>query len=152
TTSYNHASTGSNQDRHLQAAGAGSVLDLSGVTSVTNGTNFGNHIYVDALDGGLVDLSAVTQINDGSGGDTRVRAVLITANGGTAAPSTVKLSALTTFSDVNAGDVNLGGDTAFSRLDAYSGGVLQTPALTRLTGVYIGRDAASSVNTAQITD
>ncbi len=147
-TSYSHFSTASSQVRHLQADGAGSVLDLSSVKSITNGTNYGSQIYVDALAGGLVDLSGVMQIADGSGGDTRVRTVVITANGSSSA---VKLNALASFTDADSGDTSLTGDAAYSRLDAY-GGTIATPNLTTATGIYIDEDATGSVNTSQITN
>src|SRR5205085_1108161 len=80
-TSYGHAATSSNQVRTLEAAGAGSVLDLSGLTSITNGTEYGSQIHAEALGGGLIDLGSVTQIADGTGGDYRARAIVVSANG-----------------------------------------------------------------------
>ncbi len=71
-TSYNHASTTNNQVRHFQAVGAGSLLDLSAVASITNGTNYGSQLQIDAAGGAVVDLSGVTQIADGAGGDYRL--------------------------------------------------------------------------------
>src|SRR5262249_41038346 len=56
------------------------------------------------------------------------------------------------FNDGYAGDPNLNADAASSRLDAYANGVLQTPALTRLSGVNIDKDPTGSINTSQITD
>ena len=55
-TDYSHAATNSNQVRTFQATGAGSVLALAGLTSITNGTNYGSQIDIQALDGGLIDL------------------------------------------------------------------------------------------------
>src|SRR5207302_694554 len=55
-TSYIHVTTANGRDRHFQAAGANSVLDLSAVNSITNGTDYGSHVSVDALAGGLIDL------------------------------------------------------------------------------------------------
>src|SRR5262249_35813844 len=46
-TSYNHAATNNSQDRHFQATGASSLLSLTGVTTVTNGTAYSSHIFVD---------------------------------------------------------------------------------------------------------
>ena len=92
------------------------------MTAITNGTSYGSQIQIDALTGATIDLSSVKQIADGNGGDTRLRAVTVTATG---AGSSVKLNALTTFTDAYAGDPNLSGDAAFSRLSAYSGGSLQ---------------------------
>ncbi len=146
--SYSHAATNNSQVRQLQAVGNGSLLDLGGLTSITNGTDYGSQIQIAAMAGAIIDLSGVTQIADGNGGDYRVRAVTVTA---TSAGSTVKLNALTTFTDGQAGDTSLSGDAAFSRLNAYGGGTLQTPALTTLDGVYIDEDTANSINTAQIT-
>src|SRR5262249_15360323 len=86
---------------------------------------------------------------DPAGGDTRRRAVTVTATGG---GSAVNLSALASFGDVFAGDTNLGGDAAFSRLDAYFGGSLVTPSLTALDGGFIVRDDLRAFDTTHITD
>src|SRR5205085_9654386 len=81
-----------------------------------------------------------------------VRAVVVTASGSASGvPSTIKLNALTSFSDAYGGDTNLGADGATSRLHAYASGVLQTPVLDTLSGVYLDKDAASSINTAHTT-
>ena len=85
---------------------------------------------------------------DGSGGDARGRAIVVSSAG---AGSTVKLNSLTTFTDALGGDTNLADNNAFSRLDAYAGGTLQTPALITLDGVYIDEDASSTISTNQIT-
>ena len=150
-TSYSHAATIDNQNRYFQATGSSSVLSLSGLTSITNSTRYFSQLFISALGGGVIDLSAVTQIADGNGGDLRGRAVIIAANGsagGTA--STINLAALTTFTDAQGGDLSLSNNNAFSRLNAYNGGVLQTPALTALDGVYIDEDSASSINTSAL--
>ena len=146
--SYSHAATSNSQVRQLEAVGTGSLLDLSGITTITNGTDYGSQIQIAAMAGAIIDLSGVTQIADGNGGDYRVRAVTVTA---TSAGSIVKLNALTSFTDGQAGDTSLSGDAAFSRLNAYGGGALQTPSLTTLDGVYIDEDTANSINTSQIT-
>jgi len=59
--SYRHTG-GNGYDRVLQASGAGSVLDLSGVTNVVGSTNFYTDLSIQALAGGRVDLSGVREM------------------------------------------------------------------------------------------
>src|SRR5207237_3459847 len=63
--SYSHAASGNDVDRHLQATGAGSLLDLGGLTSIKNSAFYDSHLYIDALVGGQINLAGVAQISDG---------------------------------------------------------------------------------------
>ena len=78
---YNHASTGNNQYRTWRVEGAGSRIDLSGLTTVTGGTHYNSRIIVEALAGGTIDMSNVSRIEDPNSGDTRQRAIQIKADG-----------------------------------------------------------------------
>ena len=80
-TSYNHASTGNSQVRTLRAEGAGSVLSLPNVTSITSGSHYGSELDIQALWGGQILLGHVTEIAEPSDGDLRQRAIDILAQG-----------------------------------------------------------------------
>ncbi len=137
-TSYNQASSASFQTRTLRAQGAGSVLSLQGVTTITNGTHYDAQLAIEALDGGSVDLRAVASIADPTGGDTRQRAVFVTASG---YGSTVRLDALTSFTDtygLNAGS----SDAEWSTLTARDDAEIVAPLLATLRGVHVTIDAA----------
>ena len=85
----------------MRIQGGGSLLDLSQLTTLTNGTSFGSDITLEALTGGMIDLSGVTEIIDPATGDLRARAVRITADG---IGSTIDLQTLSSFQDLNADD------------------------------------------------
>src|SRR5262249_23593674 len=59
-TSFTNTTTANSQTRTLQASGAGSVLDLRNVASITNGQNYDTHLAIQALAGGTVNLSGTT--------------------------------------------------------------------------------------------
>jgi hypothetical protein len=145
-TSYTNTATGNDQYRTLQASGTGSVLNLGGVTSVTNGTSYDTNLAVNALAGGAVNLKAVTTITDPSSGDQSYRAVAVKADG---ANSVVNLSALTAFADNYGGSVS-GGDRD-SSLAATNQGTILDGKLTTLTGVDVVLDGTGTLATAQYT-
>ena len=97
-TTYLHASTGNSQTRTFRARGSGSLLDLSTLTGITNGSHWNSEISIEALTGGQIDLGSVTQIVDNAGGDTREREVWLTSDG---VGSQIDLTALATFEDAN---------------------------------------------------
>src|SRR5262245_17026106 len=138
-TAYDQASTNSFQRRTIRADGSGSRVDLSGLTSITNGWNFDAGLAIEALAGGVVDLRSVQQIVDPSTGDLRHRSIDVTANG---AGSTVRLDALASFSDA-LGNASGNVDGRWSTLAALSGGVITAPNLTTLIGVDANQGAAS---------
>ena len=96
---YAHSSTGNSQLRTFRASGAGSVLDLSNLTSITGGTHWNSDVSIEALTGGQIDLGGVTQILDNAGGNTSERDMRITADG---VASRIDLTGLTSFRDVHA--------------------------------------------------
>ena len=118
--------------RILQAAGAGSVLDLHQVQTITNGQDYNTILVITAVAGGAVNLNGTTQIVDPALGDQRVSSINIDATG---SGSAVNLTAFTTFVDNSAG--SLTGDTEDSTLTATNGAALNLPSLTTLQGVAI---------------
>ena len=59
-TSYVNQTASNDQFRTLQSSGAGSVLDLHNVTTITNGTNFDTNLTIQALSGAT--MSNVTAV------------------------------------------------------------------------------------------
>lgn len=112
-TSYTNASYNTNDfHRFFQAAGAGSVLDLSHLTTITNGTNYNTQLYVQAQAGGTVNLGSMTRLVDGTGGDTQYRVIDLDPTGGTIAAGTIELATaayLTGTGTVMANVLNSGG-------------------------------------------
>ncbi len=145
-TSYDHAATESFLSRTLRAEGSGSVLDLSGVQSVRNGTFYQSRLFIQAAAGGTVDLRGATGIADPTDGDTRRRSIEVTADG---IGSTIRLDTLASFTDINgtaAGET----DGRFSALAAHDGATIQAPLLTRLIGVDLAVDGGATLPTSQI--
>ncbi len=144
-SSYSHQSTGSFQVRTWRVEDVGSRLDLSQLTTITNGTHYATRLSVEALYGGTIDLSGVISIIDPSSGDTRRRSVDVLADG---AGSTIRLDALTTMTDANgtaSGDV----DGRWSTLTARDGGTIAAPLLVSLQGVDVLLDGTGTLDTAQ---
>ncbi|REK15742.1 MAG: hypothetical protein DWQ37_07955 [Planctomycetota bacterium] len=90
----------------VRADGAASIVDLSGVTSITGTTGA---INIGALAGGSINLSSVTTLT--------ARDTNVSADG---AGSTVELSSLATWNDA----------TLLSSLNVANGGDVQVPSLT----------------------
>ena len=65
--------------------------------SIANGTNYGSQIQIDAIGGAVVDFSGVTQIADGA--ERRLPLARHGYRDGSGAGSSVKLNALTTFTE-----------------------------------------------------
>ncbi len=136
---YNVVSSGSWQHRRFRATGAGSLLDLSGLTSLINGTHYAARLYVDAVDGGVVDLGGVTEILDPNEGDFRLRSVDVTADG---AGSRIELDSLINFIDYR-GYESGDRDGRWSTLTEVNGGVINVPQLDFVTGVAISMSSTS---------
>ena len=120
----------------LKAAGYGSVLDLSGVTQITNGQHYGAYIPIEAFEGGAVDLSGVTLIDDPGAGDTRWRRFDVLTEG---VGSSVDLSSLVQATDISSGTLN--GNGRYSTFTSRYGGDIQignsgADFPTNLSGVY----------------
>ncbi|MFI5455338.1 MAG: Ig-like domain-containing protein [Isosphaerales bacterium] len=111
----------------LTADGAGSVLDLSSLTTFTGQTGF-SPMNIQALNGGLIELSHV------SSDITGVAQFLSDGTG-----STIDISALTSFSASN----DVGGQ---SSLQASNGGTILMDQLTQLgfVDLYVGGTMATS--------
>ncbi|MGH9647685.1 MAG: beta strand repeat-containing protein, partial [Bryobacteraceae bacterium] len=138
-TSYTNLANLNDQYRTLQANGAGSVLDLRNVTTITNGAAHDTNLTIQALAGATVNLGGATQIVDPPTGDQTYRAINVTADG---EGSTVNLAALTNFTDNYAGT---NGDQRFSTITASNGGTIQAAALTTLVGVAASVDGMSGL-------
>ena len=124
--------TGLGQTATFQASGAGSVLDLRNLSSITNGTNYGQHVYVEAVNGGKVDLRGVTSILDPNSGDQRFRSVEIKADG---LNSEVNLLALLSFIDNSAGSTT--GENLSSAIREFNQGTILIPATLVTVGVIV---------------
>ncbi len=110
---------GFNLDRQFTAEGAGSLLDLSSLTSIErNGGSSSSDLSISASDGGEVRLTGITGFDDNTSGiNGRLR---ITASG---TGSSVDLSNVET---LTAADVTVNDDAAINlrNLGAFSGGTL----------------------------
>ena len=142
--SYNQGSNANVQTRTFHADGAGSRLDLGHLATLTNGTYYASLLEIEAFSGGTVDLSGVGQIIDPGSGDTRQRGIDVTADDGT-----VRLDALTTFSDAF-GNGSGAVDGRWSTLRARDGGTIVDPRLTALNGVDVTLDGTGTIGTSQI--
>ncbi|MCA9262275.1 MAG: hypothetical protein KDA60_00440 [Planctomycetales bacterium] len=108
-----HGSTRVGQERELRAIGPDSLLDLSHVTEIRNGTQYGARWDILALGGGEVRLDSATTITETSTGDTRLRAIDVVASG---EGSGVHLPSLAEFIDVSGGSTSA--NNLWSRLTA----------------------------------
>ncbi|MEM8679379.1 MAG: Calx-beta domain-containing protein, partial [Planctomycetota bacterium] len=126
-TSFANGSSGNST---LEAEGAGSVLDLSSISTLSGG-GFIRTLYIRAEQGGLVDLSGLNEI---TGGATHLIA--------TDAGSRLDVSQLTSFTDTNGNRASL--------ITPTQGGEVDMPMLTDLTSVDLTLDATGIVSTAQI--
>jgi hypothetical protein len=126
--------SGFNSSPTFRADGAGSRLDLSAVSAWRGaaGPNNGNHISVQALNGGVVDLSGLAQID---AGNTSFQA---SGNG-----SQIALDALTTF---NASDRDS------SSLTADGGGTLRTAQLANLNHVTLSLTGTGTIDTSALVN
>jgi hypothetical protein len=121
-TSYTNSSSGNGQYRYLRATGAGSVLSLPNLVTITNGTSYNTNLRIEALAGGRIEMPSAATIQDPNGGDSRYRAIYATADG---PGSTIDLSGLQTFSDTYGNVSNSEG--RFSQIRATGGGVVSLP-------------------------
>ena len=114
--------TGGNGNNDLQATGSGSVLDLSGLTTLTGTSNGGYRTRIDATDGGRVDLSGVA---------TAARHLYLTSSG---VGSVIDLANATTLD----GSATSNGVTDPVRLWVASGGEINTPnvEILKTVGLY----------------
>ncbi len=127
-TSY-VGSSGTNGN--VEANGSGSLVDLSGMTTMSGG-GFIRTLYVEATNGGTVDLSSLTEV---TGGATHMLA--------SGADSLIDLSALTSYIDTNGNRSSL--------ISATSGGQIDAPVLSVLSAVNVTLDATSILPTTQFS-
>ncbi len=115
----------------LEATGAGSILDLSHITSLVGATVFASSASFEALSGGNVKLTAVPGIT-GQG--------LFKSDG---TNSSLNLSALTTIAT---------GDNGFtSTLQCTNGGTVLGSLLTTMSGLTLALDGTAIMSTSQMT-
>ena len=139
-THYDAKSTGNDQTRIIRAEGPGSLIDLSGLTSIINGTHYNSHIRIDAFAGGDIDLSSVQEIRDVNAGDTRRRSIDIQADG---TDTLINLKSLVNFIDVSGtgpGAIN----ARWSTLTSLNEGVIWADALAETSGVHVELGGGSS--------
>ncbi|MEL6109984.1 MAG: hypothetical protein AAFU85_28565, partial [Planctomycetota bacterium] len=137
-TTYVHGSTANNQTRSFLADGYGSVVRLPNLTRIDGGAHYNADMTIAATAGGLIDLPLVAQILDGAG-DTRERTLNIIADG---FDSTVRLDALTEFTDANADRRSL--------FTARLHGTIHAPVLATLGSVELYLDGRGQMQTSQI--
>ena len=114
----------------LEADGAGSLLDLSSLTTMSGG-GFIRTVFVEANNGGVVDLSSLAEV---TGGATR----MIVDGAG----SRIDASSLTTFTDTNG--------NRSSEINVANAGHFDAPSLTNTSAVYITLDANANMSTSQL--
>ncbi len=145
-TSYAHKSTGNNQQRTIRVDGAGSLIDLSGVTSILGGTHYNSHLSISAYSGGVINLSKTQSITDPATGDVNYRSIDVSSTG---VGSLVRLDALTSFIDQNAYDFGAG---LYSSLSVAQGGEVRAPLLTNLQGVSLSVRSDGIMSLTQIIE
>src|SRR5271157_5874117 len=136
-TSYTQNTGSWNSNRTLQASGAGSVLALPNLTTITGSTQYGSNLYVQALAGGHVNLSAATAVTGG--------AVNLTADGSN---SVLDLSALQSFQGYF---INFQIYTSTSNIRATNGGSILDPRLATVNTAGLTLDGTGTIGTASIT-
>ena len=134
-TSFSQTAT---QSRTWQASGAGSVLDLSGLTSLTGSVAAAAAFNITTLNGGQVDLGSLTTIN--VPGTSITGRIFFKADGN---GSLVDLSNLTNFTGAAV--------LTPSRLEVGNGGDLNIPNLTILDGIDLLLGTTGTIDTAQLT-
>ena len=143
------------------ATGAGSTLNLSGISSLVIGTNTGqNTVNIAARNGGVINLSGLTTIGVYSGQDETINFEI------TGAGSSINLNSLSTITGngntndrtrftIGAGrSLNLPALTSAARVDfnLASGATLTAPNLVTLTQTTLNISAAAPFTFGNITD
>ena len=114
----------------LRAEGAGSLLDLSNVTTLSGATFVNDVLKIEAADGGRVDLSQLEEVTGGLTG--------FTADG---EASIIDLQALTSFTRTGRGG---------SSLNVLNGGTINAGQLVALDGVGLSLGENGTLPTSQI--
>ena len=133
-TTYTDATNPSFGRRVLRATGAGSILNMSAITTATSGSGGFSHLGISAIDGGFVDFSGLTSFST-------VEARFV-AQG---ASSVVDISSLSSFTP----QYLFVGDR--SRIEATTGGTLVMPNLTNVTNTDLYLDGTGTADTSQIS-
>ena len=132
-TSWEHATTGSNQVAIWRAEGHGSRLQFGDLLRVANGTHSSARIRLEAISGGTLDLSSVETIADGDQGNQSFRRIELVSEG---VGSRIDLSHLKSFTDRFSG--SLTGSNRFSTVESRYGGTVDFSAgdASALSGVW----------------
>ncbi len=143
------------------ATGAGSTLNLSGISSLAIGTNTGqNTVTIAARNGGVINLSGLTTVGAIGGQDETINFEI------TGAGSSINLNSLATITGIgNTNDrtrftigagrsLNLPALTSASRVDfnLAAGATLTAPNLTTLTQTTLNINAATPFTFGSITE
>ncbi|MEL6109225.1 MAG: CARDB domain-containing protein, partial [Planctomycetota bacterium] len=139
-TSYDHATTGSNQLRRFNAAGPGSEISLPNVVTMNGGNAYNAKIQIDARDGAQVDLSGLQTITEPDSGDRRLREINFYSNG---RGSNIDLRALVSFDDLSEAPISASANRYYSKLFATRGGNIDARSLSSIQGVQVYSDADS---------
>jgi hypothetical protein len=139
--SYNHGSTANNQDRIFLAFGQGSRLLFPALVVIANGSNYDSDLRVEAVGGGVIGLPLLTQLTEPTTGDTRLRQMVLSADG---AGSVIQVPSLVSLADRNADE--------WSLIRAINGGAVETPALREVTGTQLVLDGTGTINVALLAN
>jgi hypothetical protein len=139
--SYNHGSTANNQNRIFLAFGQGSRLVFPALVVIANGSNYDSDLRMEAVGGGVIELPLLTQLTEPTTGDTRLRQMVLSADG---AGSAIQAPSLVSLADRNADE--------WSLIRAINGGAVVTPALRELTGTQLVLDGTGTLNVALLAN
>ncbi|MBI4695654.1 MAG: hypothetical protein HY749_16730 [Gammaproteobacteria bacterium] len=149
-TSYTGAS-GTGAQRSLTASGIGSVLDLSGLTSVIRSNGFASQVRISAGAGARVDLSSLTGFTQPAGTSG---GLVIVANGAGSVVDLPRLTALdrATLDVANGGTVNAQlQQFTNGTLHRGGAGTLDLAALTSAANSQITADAGATIDLGTAT-
>ncbi len=126
---YQHAGTSNNLSRTIRAEGIGSRINLTGLTNIVGGENFGSAIFFEALSGGAIDLSSVREILDPQSGNAGGRRINLSASN----QGSILLDKLLVATD----------QVLDSSWTIASGGSINLPELKNATGITLVVDAST---------
>jgi hypothetical protein len=134
-------SGGFGANRHMVARGAGSVLDLPNLQTITGPTAGNSHLYIRALEGARTNLSGLERISVSTGVNTGYAwGVQVLADG---AGSVVDLSGMTDFLD--------NGQVPNSWISQVNGGQVLADALTTAAGLTLAVRDGRTVSFPSLT-
>jgi RHS repeat-associated protein len=133
-----------------RATGSGSILSFPSLTTISNGEEAHQDIYIQALQGGRIELPLLTDLIDPDSAEQRGRSIQVKSEG---VNSVVAMPSLQNFVDHNASTTSTGNwEEEYSRLEAVQGGTIGLGALTTVRGVYMPLDGSGIVDTSSFID